>query len=105
MLQAVDNSARVICRARDTGRVDCVSLASLLALYDTDMGNLILEDIARLYEVLEWDRLQEILIACGPGIWGAADLEDFGSSDLSEFAEQLVTQPPDSILHICLELQ
>lgn len=101
MLANRELHTEVICEVRDIGRVDCISLASLLAIYDAEMGELILSDISRLYEVFEFDPTYELLFACGPGLWGAADLTQFGSPDIAGLPELVVAEAANQMMDMC----
>jgi hypothetical protein len=81
-----DAPAQVICRVRDIGRVDCTLIETLLASYDSEMETLILEDIARLYEVFALDLDHRLLLGCAPGVWGAEETSVLGAGELAEVA-------------------
>jgi hypothetical protein len=99
----VEAQPLVVCRLRDTGRVDCISLATLLSYFDADMTVTIVEDIDKLYQVLDLDHRDEILIGCGPGIWGAAGLEDFDAVDETQFFDELTGGTGNLFQAMCLK--
>lgn len=97
-------NTKVICKVKDTGQVNCILLESLLAYFDADMGNIILNDIDRLYEVLELDYSKDLLFSCGPGVWGGTSLTEFGISDPSEISNMLIGEEANKLIEICIGL-
>jgi hypothetical protein len=87
-----------VCKVRDTGRIDCVSLAVLLSNYNTQTANTIIRDINRIHEVYELDFSRALLFECGPGKWTNMAVSE---PDLANFSGFLEDSGFESMMNNC----
>jgi hypothetical protein len=85
------NRVSVICKVLHGGRVACLRLSTILAYYDSELNEALLSDIDRLLDVYGIDPRAEILMACGPGVWGGATLGEFAATSPADFLSNLQT--------------
>lgn len=103
-VSAHDTQIEMICRVTDTGRVDCVALASLLATYDQYMDEAILSDIETLINLYGLDRAKDTLLSCGRA-WGAYDKKELlGAAHGAEGSATITAESRDRMLELCQEL-
>lgn len=99
---------QVVCALRDLGAVDCSPLAAILAHHDNRFATLILRDIDRIHEVDSIDERMEVLIGCGPGLWGAIDLASVDAAAASAVsalaAARSAVQGADRLRKVCEQL-
>ena len=65
-----------LCAVRDTGIVQCAPFSYVLASFDAQMGQFILQDIEKLAEDLGIDVDGHALFRCGNGLWDVIDTPD-----------------------------
>ncbi len=85
------NRISVICKEKDNGQFVCARLSTLIAYYDAEMNELLAQDINRLTEIYEISEKADILMSCGPGVWGGATLSEFQVAKAMELLNNLQT--------------
>lgn len=104
-------ATRYLCKVRDTQRIDCVSLASLLAFYNDAIDQAALADIWLLHQVVrELDPSKDALIGCGYGSWTKADVDETGadfahwSQESPQSTNPFSDQTSEAVLARCQQL-
>ena len=105
LLEAAIALPDLLCDIKDTGRVDCVTLGLLIATYDSEIQEVILSDIGRLFDVFDIARESEILMACRPGTWGGAMLADLGIAEIAELPASLDGDFVQAMGEMCLDIE
>jgi hypothetical protein len=68
--------AKIVCKRNLNGSVKCVTVEALLAFYDTEMESAIIHDINHIYDTVQINPNDQVLVGCGAGAFTGTDLSN-----------------------------
>lgn len=101
IMRGFKTDMKYLCKVRDIGQVDCVSLSAILAVYDNEFGKQILNDIDRLTQAWQLRSSERIIAECKPGLWVGVALTE---PQLSNVEQYIADSGGVSIMNACTKV-